>query len=268
MIRTTPAYPIFARTLLRHAFTWLFAAVLPLAPFSASFFGPTDALAREPLATRYLRAVHVLRQMNPGDHWPELGVPRRVKNNDATNALVMHPDKSFVLGAIVRDLSAATASGKYPEAGYYAAHALAMRDNHAEAAAAMRTYLAKAPFRDADYLFLVRELYAARDYAGVRAAALQWQSLDGSDDTCSEDRLTYVWGTFHATGRHRDAMEAVLSDPCASWRGQLLFARSCLALGDEQGAEARLATVLQAFPDKNREIHLFWNRLATAARYP
>lgn len=252
----------------RRPHPWFFAAVLLFAPLLVPFLEPGDAMAREPLAVRYLRAVHVLRQMSPGDNWPERAVPRHIRNNDATNALAMHPDKRFVLGVIVRDLSAAAASGKYPEAGYYAAQALAMQGNPAEAAAAMKTYIAKAPFRETDYLFLVKELYAARDYAGVRAAARQWQALDAADDSCSEDRLTYVWGSFHAAGRHRDAMEAVLSDPCASWRGQLLFARSSLALGDEQGAETRLASVLRAFPDKKREICLFWNRLAAAERFP
>ncbi|CAK7048885.1 MAG: hypothetical protein DELT_00950 [Desulfovibrio sp.] len=234
--------------------------------------GESQAAAKEKLATRYLRAVHVMRHLYPGEEWPAVPVPRRIQTDDTTNALVKHRDTSFVLGTIVRDLTAvasgATSGGKFPEAGYYAAKALSRLGDHAQAAKTMKGYLAKAPFRDEDYCFLTRELYTAGDYAGVREAARTWQSLDASDDSCSEDRLMYVWGSFHAAGQNREAMEAVLSDPCASWKGQLFFARSSLAMGDEEGAEKRLEAVLQAFPDKKREIHMLWNTLASADRFP
>lgn len=209
-----------------------------------------------------------MQHLYPGQMWPSVSVPRRIRTDDTTNALVKHRDTSFVLGAVVRDLTAAVSNGKYPEAGYYAAHALSRLGDHGSAANAMKNYLAKAPFKDEDYLFLVKELYAATDYAGVRETARAWQSLDASGDSCSEDRLMYVWGSLHATGQHREAMEAVLSDPCASWMGQLFFARSSLALEDEEGAEERLAAVLAAYPDKERDIHMLWNKLASADKFP
>lgn len=227
-----------------------------------------DSATQEKLSTRYLRAVHVMRHLYPGDNWPPVSVPRRIRTDDTTNALVKHRDTSFVLGSIVRDLTAAAASGKFPDSGYYAAYALSRLGNHGAAASAMKGYLAKAPFKDETYLFLVKELYAAADYTGVRETARAWQALDASDDSCSEDRLMYVWGSLHATGQHREAMESVLSDPCASWMGQLFFARSSLALEDEEGAEERLAAVLAAYPDKERDIHILWNKLASADKFP
>ena len=226
------------------------------------------AATREKTSIAFLRGAYVLRHLYPGEHWPPVNVPRKVRVDDTTNALIMHRDRNFVLGAVARDLTAAAKSGKHPEAGYYAAHAHAMLGEHAEAANAMARYLAKAAFRDEDYLFLVRERYESGDYKGVREAAATWQSLDGRDDSCSEDRLSYVWGSFFAEGLHREAMEAVLSDPCASWKGQLLFARSCLALGDEKGADERIKALVEATPGKERDILVLWNRLATAARYP
>lgn len=251
-------------TRMRHARACLLALFCALALLAT----PPEARARDPLSVRYLRAAHLLRTLHPGDHWPPLAVPRRIKTADATSALAVHPDKNFVLATIARDLTAAEASGKYPEAGYYAAHALALREEHAGAAASMRAYLATAPFRERDYLFLVRELYAAQEYAGVREAARRWQTVAGGDNACSEDRLAYVWGSFHAVARHREAMEAVLFDPCASWRGQVLFARSSLALGDEEGAEARIASAVESFPENSRDIYLLWNRLTAAERFP
>lgn len=275
MVRTITAYArrlvwIFrVRVFRARIFRARILLLCPLLPALLLLAAPTaESASRETLSTRYLRAVHVMQHLYPGEMWPPVSVPRRIRTDDTTNALVKHLDTSFVLGAVVRDLTAAASSGKLPEAGYYAAHALSRLGDHASAADAMKGYIAKAPFRDDDYLFLVKELYAAADYAGVRETSRVWQSLDVSDDACSEDRLMYVWGSFHASGQHREAMEAVLSDPCASWMGQLFFARSSLALDDEEGAEERLAAVLAAYPDKAREIHILWNKLASADKFP
>jgi hypothetical protein len=186
------------------------AFLLCLAALAVSF--PAAAASQEPLSTRYLRAVHVMRNLYPGEAWPAVSVPRRIRTNDTTNTLVKHRDSSFVLSAVSRDLTAAASGGKFPEAGYYAAHALSRLGDHTTAAKAMKSYVAKVPFKDEDYFFLVKELYAAENYTGVRETARSWQLLDTSDDSCSEDRLMYVWGSLHATGQHREAMEAVLSD--------------------------------------------------------
>lgn len=234
------------------------------------FLAPSlcDAAAREKMSLRFLRGVHVLRDMAPGEHWPAVTVPRQVRTHDTTSALMAHPDRTVVLDSISHDLAAATKTGAWPEAGYYAAHAFSLQGKHAEAAAAMKSYLAKAPFRDEDYLFLVKSLYTSADYKAAFAATREWQVNDDNQDACSEDRLVYAWGSLQARGRYREAMEEVLSDPCASWRGQLLFARSSLGLGDADEAEARLENVLAAYPDKELPIRLLWDRLTTTQRYP
>lgn len=228
----------------------------------------SDAAAREKMSLRFQRGVHVLRHINPGEHWPDVSVPRQVRNHDTTSALLAHRDRAFVLEAVSRDLADAAKTGKYPEAGYYAAHAFSLQGKNTEAAAAMKAYLAKAPFREQDYLFLVKALYASADYKASLAAVRQWQTRGDDTETCSEERLTYAWANLQAQRRYREAMEEVLSDPCASWQGQLFFAKSSASLGDEDGAEARLETVLEAFPDKRQEIYQLWDRLATAAHYP
>ncbi len=261
---TIAAYPAITGN--RHIFPafWL---VLAVAGLSLAFAAPADA-AVEKMSLRYLRGVHVLRTMLPEAGWPPVSVPRQVRNHDTTSALLAHRDRTFVLESVAGDLAAATATGRYPESGYYAARAFSLLGRHNEAADAMKNYIAKAKFRDEDYLFLVRELYAAADYKATLAAARQWQMADDHLDACSEDRLTYIWGSLQAMGRYRDAMEVVLSDPCASWRGQLYFARSGLALGDEESALARLDAVLAMFPEKNQEIHLLWDKLTASERYP
>lgn len=227
-----------------------------------------QAALREKMSLRYLRGVHVLRTMNPGDHWPAVTVPRQVRNQDTTSALLAHRDRTFVLETVALDLAAAAKTGVWPEAGYYAAHAFALLSRHAEAAKAMEKYLAKAPFRDEDYLFLVRELYATPDYKATLESARLWQIRDNNLDMCSEERLTYIWGSLQNQQLYREAMEEVLSDPCASWRGQVYFAKSSLELGDAKGALARIHAVLLAFPERSQEIHTLWNRLLTSDRYP
>lgn len=251
-------------------FAYTTARTLGLLAFSCCVLFPAAAGAAsgEKMSLRYLRGVYVLARTTPGEDWPAVTIPRQIKNHDTTNALLAHRDRTFVLESVSRDLADAAKAGKYPEAGYYAAHALSLLGRHAEAANNMKLYIAKAPFRHKNYLFLVRELYAAADYKGTLAAARQWQFLDTDINDCSEDRLTYLWGSLQAQGLHRDAMEAVLSDPCATWRGQLFFAKSSMDLGDTEGAEARLEAVLAAFPDKGEEIYRLWNRLTMAHRYP
>ena len=229
---------------------------------------PADAAVREKTSLRFLRGVYVLRQLNPGDHWLAVTVPRQVRTHDTTSALLAHRDKAFVLESVSRDLASAAKTGAYPEAHYYAARAFSLQGKYAEAAKAMKAYIAKAPFRDKDYLFLVTCLHASADYKNSLAAVRQWQLRDDNADACSEERLTYAWGSLQARGLYREAMEEVLSDPCASWRGQLFFAKSTSSLGDEAGAQERVEELAKAFPDKRHDIQVLWNRLSSAALYP
>lgn len=235
----------------------------------AALLLPTGTAAAEKMSLRYLRGVHVLRHMNPGTPWPAVAVPRQVRTHDTTSALLAHRDTTFVLESVSRDLAAAVKTGKYPEAGYYAAQALSLLGRHAEAAESMKIYLGKAPFREADYLFLVRELHAAADYGGTLAQARIWESRGhATGNLCSEERLAYIWGSLQAMRRHREAMEEVLSDPCASWRGQVFFAKSSLDLGDAEGAEARIEAAIKIFPERRPEIENLWDQLSAAERYP
>lgn len=226
------------------------------------------AAARGKPSFRFFRSVYVLRHINPGGHWPAVNVPRAVRTHDTTSALLAHPDRTFVLESVSRDLTEAAKTGLHPEARYYAARAFALRGMHAEAADAMKAHVADAPFRNEDYLFLAGELYACAEYQSSLAVVREWQMRDTARNACSEDRLTYAWGNLQALSRHREAMEEVLSDPCASWKGQLFFAKSSLDLGDEAGAEARVAALMEASPEKRLEISLFWARLSTAERFP
>ena len=233
------------------------------------FLAPHAMAAQETLSLRYFRSVHVVRQLVPGSLWPAVTVPSKVKNHDTTNALLAHPDKSFVLESLARDFEAAVKTKKFPESGYYAAHTLAMLGRHAAAADAMKTYLPNVPFREEHYLFLVRELHAAEAHNAAITAVRQWQSLgNATGKFCSEERLAYAWGSFQALGMYREAMEEVLSDPCGSWQGQVFFAKSSLDLGDVNGAYARIASVMQDDPDRSQEIEALWDRLSMYAIYP
>jgi len=233
------------------------------------FLAPQSRAAQEALSLRYFRSVHVVRQLAPGNHWPTVTVPAKVKTHDTTNALLAHPDKSFVLESLARDLEAVVKTKNFPESGYYAAQTLAMLGKHAAAADAMKTYLPHAPFRDDHYLFLARELHTAGAYNTVITTVQQWQTLgNAAGKLCSEERLAYAWGSFQALGMHREAMEEILFDSCDSWQGQVFFAKSSLDLGDVNGAYARIASAMQAHPDRSQDIEALWDRLAMYAIYP
>ena len=262
------------RTAVKTAAGGRFPAGRALCLFAAAglvllFCAPSAQAVREKMSLRYLRSVYILRHLAPGNYWPEVSVPRQVRTHDTTSALLAHGDTAFVLESVSRDLTAALKTEKYPEAGYYAAQALSLQGRHAEAADAMIAYAAKAPFHERNYLFIVRALYAAKEYPRAIAQARDWELRgQGAENLCSEDRLTYIWGSLQAQTRYRDAMEEVLSDPCASWRGQVYFAKSSLDLGDAENAQARIDAVMAAFPDKFHEIERLWDLLSSGGRYP
>jgi len=251
------------QTIVRIFWIVVINCVLPL------FSVPQSVAAPDPLAFRYLRSVHVLRQMLPGTHWPAVNISSQIRNHDTTNALLSHPDKTFVLESVSRDLEAVVKTEKFPESGYFAAQTLALLGRHAPAASAMKAYIAKAPFREEHYLFLVRELHMAAAYEAVITAARQWQIRgNAAGKFCSEERLAYTWGSFQVRGMYREAMEEILSDPCDTWQGQVYFAKSSLSLGDEDSAYTRILSTIQAHPDNVRAIESLWDTLTMAERYP
>ena len=226
---------------------------------------PPNASAAERPSFLFLRGVFLLRQMNPGEHWPPVAVPRSVITHDTTNALALHPDKPFVLGQIAQDLGNIKAKDNLPLAPYYAAHAYEMLGQHAKAAAEMLEYVATATYRPEDHIFLVRNFYNACKYRDVRSAAARWRTLDAS---CNEQRLEYLWGSYRAEDRHGDAMAAVLTDSCTTWRSQVLYEDSRRKLGNKHEAEAGIHRLAQENPSGSREIYLLWNHLAAQAVYP
>ncbi len=245
---------------------YFFALCLPILLFTAAVGGILPASAAESAQTRFQRAAYVLQRLYPGIAWPPVTISRRIVNDDAANALLKHPDTLYVLTALSRDLVAVDGrKGVPPEAAFYAAQTLDMLGNHARAAGAMGQYLQTAPYRPDDYLFLVRNLYAARQYEASRDAARRWEQRDGK---CHETRLDYVWGSYCVEGRMGDAEKAVLTDPCKGWHGQVLLAKLRLEAGEESQADARINTLTRKHPKDRRTIRLFWNKLRAAATYP
>ncbi len=224
------------------------------------------ASAAENAQIRFQRAAHVLQRLNPGLPWPSVTISRRIINDDATNSLLKHPDTRYVLTILARDLAAAAGrKGVPPEAAFYRAQACDMLGDPLDAAREMDQFLRTAPYRSDDYQFLVRNLYAAGQYAASRDAARRWRQRDGK---CNENRLDYVWGSYCAEGRPADAAKAVETDPCQGWRSQILLAKLRLDAGEESQAENQISVLARKNPKNARAIRLFWNKLQAAAVYP
>ncbi len=237
-----------------------------LALLGAALGVTPDALGAESAQTRFQRAAYVLQRLAPGIAWPSVTIPRRVINDDATNSLLKHPDTHYVLTTLARDLDALDGrKGVPPDAAFYTAQAYDMLNDPTRAADAMNQYTRIAPYRPDDYLFLIRNLYAARRYEATRNAARRWEQRDGK---CSETRLDYVWGSYCAEGKLKDAETAVITDACQSWRGQVLLAKLRLEAGEESQADAQVNTLARKNPQNARTIRLFWNKLRAAATYP
>ncbi len=246
--------------MIRHIFCFLLlAAALPC-------LFAMRAQAAESAQTRYLRAVYVLRTLAPSLSTGSLAFPRRIITDDTTNTLVQHPDKIFVLSTLARELEELTQQKKsLTDAAYYSANAYYTLGRRADAARLMSRYILTAPYRPEDHLFLVRCLYENGDYQAARTAATQWRV---QNPRCDEQRLTYVWGSFRAENRTRDALDALEDSACAGWQPKVLAARSTLDAGDAEGAERAVKILARRYPKNAKAIHALWEQLREAERYP
>jgi hypothetical protein len=225
---------------------------------------PGAAPAGEDAGTRYLRAVHVLKKLDPSLSAGPVAIPGSVITDDAANSLVSHPDKIFVLTTLGRELDALAEQG-VSDAAYYAAHAYGKLGRRSDAARAMFRYLSTAPYRAEDYLFLVRCLYGNREYEAMRAVAVTWRR---NDPRCSETRLTYVWGSHMAEGDAEGSRDALRSGSCSGWRPGVLEARSILSLRGLEEAEKAIAALVRRNPKRADLIRVFWEQIRDLERYP
>ena len=241
--------------------TWSIAAACGL--FLLAMSG--GAHAAETVQTRYLRAVYVLRTLDPSLAAGTLAVPRRIITDDTTNTLVQHPDKIFVLDSMARELESLSRNKGMGDADFYAAQAYGKLGQRSNAARAMGRYLLISPYQAENYLLLVRWLYENSDYAAMRAAAADWRTRDPA---CNEKRLVYVWGSYLAQGQPQDALNALNNSACNGWRPQVMAARSTLDLGSAGAAEHMVDAAARRFPKNAKTIRAFWEQIREVERYP
>lgn len=245
-------------TLLR---TWSITAACGL--FLLALSGA--AHAAETVQTRYLRAVYVLRTLDPSLAGNALAIPRRIITDDTTNTLVQHPDKIFVLDSMARELESLSRNKGMSDADYYAAQAYGKLGQRSNAARAMGRYLVIAPYQAENYLLLVRWLYENSEYEAMRAAAAEWRVRDPA---CNEKRLVYVWGSYLVQSQPQDALNVLNDSACNGWRPQVMAARSTLDLGSAGAAEHMVDAAALRYPKNARIIRAFWEQIRETERYP
>ena len=229
------------------------------------FLLPGQACAAEPVQTRYLRAIYVLRTLDPSLAVGSFSIPRRIITDDTANTLVQHPDKIFVLDSMAQELESLSRNKGMSDADYYAAQAYNKLGQRSNAARTMGRYLHTAPYQAENYFFLVRCLYENSDYTAMRKAAADWEARDPA---CNEKRLVYTWGSYLAEGKAQDALNAVNASVCSGWRPQVLAARSTLDLGGTEAAELMVKAAISAYPKNAKTIQAMWEQVREAERFP
>lgn len=187
----------------------------------------------------------------------KMDIPAKIRRADETETLCSHPDTFFVLQHAAETLS--SLRGFNPKARLFEAYARLNTGDIGNAKEVLSDYLADAPYNRAHYSILSQLLSKTQDFLSLYIIALEWEEKDAS---CDEERLKYLWESLFHLGRYSKASEEMEKrKACAPWMAAILAARSDMETGGVLAAEAAVAQVLDAYPNKKNEIAVLWSKL-------
>ena len=223
--------------------TFLFFVLLVLAMaglFGRQFF---SRQSQEPPQDRFLRAVYVLQMLGGPAAAEDITIPKRLKSSDATESLLHHPDRLFVLRSLAAEL-AALREEHIPEAALFEVYARVDLGEVDKARNLLSAYVAEHPYQARQYALLCSLLEQLRDYSGLLLICAEWR---GHDAACRADRLTYTWMALCKLGRFLEARDLMLRDgDCLEWRRFLYAARAAQAAGKKDEAVKLVGTAAQS----------------------
>lgn len=211
---------------------------------------------------RYYRAVFVLQSLGgPAAREPE-DIPRRVINTDATESLLHHPDKIFVLAHVAEEL--AKARGDVPKAALFEACARLGLGERREAARLLADYVVESGYDAGHYALLCEVLDELGDYSSLLMISREWR---GRDPSCRADRSRLTWAALHNLGRYYQASAYALSrEECLGWQAGVYAAKSLLAASGESEAEPVIEAALRLHPQDADRILLLWSQIKNKER--
>lgn len=207
--------------------------------------------------TRFLRAAHVLQRLGgPAAREPE-NIPPHIAYSDATESLLHHPDKIYVLRHVADDLAAV--AGQVPGARLYEAYARLGLGEKRQAAALLAGHVVENPYDAAHYSLLSDTLRELGDYQSLLLICREWAERDPS---CREERTRHVWSALYKLDRYEQALDYLAGEEaCLGWEAGVYAAKTHHAMKDEERAEQKLRDTLKAYPSENDSIRRMWELL-------
>ena len=235
----------------------LFIVCAVLATAAALYFIVSYSASGTVPHERYYRAVFVLQSLGGPAAGEREDIPGRVPYTDATESLLHHPDKIFVLGHVAEELAQVRAD--VPRAALFEAYArLGLGDRH-EAARLLTDYVVESDYDAGHYSLLCRLLHEQGDYPSLLLICREWLERDAA---CRADRILFTWAALHNLGRYSQAADYMLAEgQCLGWRARVHAARSVLALSGERAAGQTLEAALNSYADDAPQILRLWNQL-------
>jgi tetratricopeptide (TPR) repeat protein len=206
---------------------------------------------------RYFLAVYVLQQLDEPARRVQENIPARVRRFDATESLLHHPDKIFVLEYLADEL-AKTGKGE-AKALYFEACARLALGERRRVADLLTRYVIQTEYNRLCYALLCETLHSLGDDLSLLLICREWRERD--PERCPE-RCRYTWTALYNLARYDQAL-AFLRDEaaCLGWEAQVFEAKTVLALQGESSARLILERALERDPAGAARIERLWNSI-------
>lgn len=206
---------------------------------------------------RYYRAVFVLQSLGGPAAEEREDIPGQVPYADATESLLHHPDKIFVLNRVAEELS--LVHQETPKAALFEAYARLGLGDRREAVRLLTSYVVDADYDPRHYALLSQILYELGDSSSLLLICREWHERDAS---CRPDRLRFTWAALYNLERYSQAAAYMSTEgKCLGWPAQVYAAKSVLASGEEHEAGLLLETALKRHAQDSTQILRLWNQL-------
>ena len=231
-------------------------------PGGSSPGGEPDSFEHE----RFYRAAFILKFLDENSRKDPLVIPSRIAHADATESLLHHPDRIFVLRTLSSEL--ASVRRAVPKAPLYEAFARLALGEKQKGAELLILYVGGTGFDAAQYRLLCRTLSEMKDYPTLHIICREWAERakrEAAETGGDAERAKFGWEAMHGLGRYAEARFFVLQEKASlGWRASVFAAQSALAQGDETEARQIIAEAIAAYRQSEAEILRQWETVSSS----
>ncbi|MDR2488789.1 MAG: hypothetical protein LBD42_04780 [Desulfovibrio sp.] len=206
---------------------------------------------------RYYRAVFVLQNLGGSSANEREDIPRRIPYADATENLLHHPDKIFVLGHVAEEL--AQVRREVPKAALFEAYARLDLGDRRNAARLLTSYVIENDYNGGHYALLSRILHELGDYPSLLLICREWSERDPS---CRADRARFTWISLHNSEQYGQAENFVLAEEnCLGWQAPVYAAKSIWDAGKEHESGRLIENAIKRYTESRQHILMLWEQI-------